>query len=52
MEEYLYGFNNVCVLISNLFLTNEILSYFYKKYIYLFLFSCLLITIFNVQYML
>lgn len=44
MEEYLYGFNNVCVFSSLIFITNVILSYFYKKYIYLFLFSCLLIT--------
>ena len=41
---HLYGFNNVCVFSSLIFITNIILSYFYKNYIYLFLFSCLLIT--------
>lgn len=44
MDDYLYGFNNVCVFSSLIFITNIIISWYYNNYIYVFLFSCLLVT--------
>ena len=43
-DDYLYGLNNICVFTSLFFITNIIISYYYKNYIYVFLFSCLLIS--------
>ena len=48
MDDYLYGFNNICVFSSLIFITNIIIAYYYDNDIYVFLFSCLLVTsIFN-----
>ena len=38
MDDYLYGFNNVCVFSSLIFITNIIISWYYNNYIYVFLF--------------
>ena len=43
-KEHVYGLNNICVFTSLFFITNIIISYNYENYIYVFLFSCLLIT--------
>jgi len=50
MDDYLYGFNNVCVFSSLIFITNIIIAHYYDNDIYVFLFSCLLVTSLLVHY--